>query len=293
MNRHVRLALAPPLAFVTLVVASPGAIGQTREGQPGMFGTGATDRAGQPATMLSPPPAEDPNRARLARFAAAYARARSPRVVVFWNRELTDDLESDREDVTTFASSSRFDNRAHGVEYATRRADHTRVSSSAESSTEGEIRSTSRRVDEGRRASPHDEVVDFDMERGFSDALASGGVRLIDRTAILRSKAVQVGTTNVQTAEALALGDKAELLLEVVPMAGPDEAGTQYRIVARDIASGRIMAQVRSGGRIPIGKMPYVAGERGFVRASPRPPSPLERGRQMAMDVMAALSSSL
>ncbi|WP_144037373.1 hypothetical protein [Sphingomonas sp. TZW2008] len=267
---------------------------QTRGGQPTMMGEGRTERVGQPATMVAPPSPPDPAVTRTAGFAAAYARARSPRIVVFWNRELTDDLDTDREQVTTLSGTTSSNGETHRADYTRRRAGYADMSSSSTEHVEGEIRSTSRRIDKGRRASVHSEAIDFDIERGFCDTLAGAGVRLVDRTAILRAAGLAANTTNVQEAEARGLLDRAELLIEVVPMTDPrTPSGTSYRIIARELSTGRVLARLSSAGRGTAQKMPFVAGTDGFVRATPREASPSELGRRVAIDTMAALSNAL
>lgn len=255
----MRTRLLPLLA---LLLATTPAHGQWRDGRPPMAAPGQGMRAGQPMTMDAPPPAADPDRATIDRFAAAYARAGRPRVALLWNRELTAEVETGREDVTTL-----------NVEREPGRLD-------------AELRSTTRAHDSGARAAASgDEGTDFDMERGLADGLSGAGVRLIDRTAILRTGALGADTTNVQALETRALLGKAEWTLEVVAM-----NDGRWRIVARDLASGQVVARGVSAGRPAVRAMPWVAGERGFVRATAPDAGPYAMGRQIALDAMRALS---
>jgi hypothetical protein len=253
-------ALLPVLLLAAF--ATPAAA-QWREGQqPPMAGGSGAMRAGQPMTMEAPPPAADPDRATIDRFAAAYARSGRPRIAVLWNRELTAEVETGREDVSTLS-----------VERQPGRLD-------------AELRSTTRAQDSGARAAASaDEGVDFDMERGLTDGLSGAGVRLIDRTAILRTAALGADTTNLQSIETRALLGKTDWTLEVVAM-----NDGRWRIVARDLASGQVVARAVSAGRPVPRAMPWVAGEHGFVRATATDAGPYAVGRQIALDAMKALA---
>ncbi|WP_230772258.1 hypothetical protein [Sphingomonas sp. Leaf4] len=275
-----RLSIALMATALTIVPATA----QWRDGQPPMAGN-ATTRSGQPLTLPAPPAAADPARIELARFAAAYAAAGRPRVVVFWNRELTADLDSGREEVTRLHVDG--EQRAEGSrsETAWRRGTDTEVTANGSSRIDAEQVTTTRTLDPGRRAAADDEARDFDIERGFSDALADAGVRLIDRTAILRTTALGNDTANVQSIETRALLGRAEWTLEVVAM-----NDGRRRIVGRDLASGQVVVRAVSAGRPPVGSQPYVAGERGFVRASVAAPGPYAVGRQIALDAMRAIA---
>lgn len=250
------------LPVLLLAAAATPAVAQWRQGQQPMAAPGQGMRAGQPMTMDAAPPAADPDRATIDRFAAAYARAGRPRVVLLWNRELTAEVETGREDVSTLS-----------VEREPGRLD-------------AELRSTTRAHDSGGRAAASgDEGVDFDMERGLADGLSGAGVRLIDRTAILRTGALGADTTNLQAIETRALLGKAEWTLEVVAM-----NDGRWRIVARDLASGQVVARGVSAGRPAPRPMPWVAGEHGFVRATAPDAGPYAVGRQIALDAMKALA---
>jgi hypothetical protein len=226
-----------------------------------MAGGSGAMRAGQPMTMDAPPPAPDAERGTRDRFAAVYARAGRPRVVVLWNRELTAEVETGREDVTTLR-----------VERDPGRPD-------------AELRSTTRALDGGARVAAAGEGADFDMERGLNDALAEAGVRLIDRTAILRTAALGGDTANLQSIETRALLGTTDWTLEVVAM-----NDGRWRIVTRDLASGQVVARGVSAGRPASRAMPWVAGEHGFVRATAPEAGPYATGRQIALDAMQALA---
>lgn len=252
-------ALLPTLLVTAIAIPASA---QWREGQQPATAAPGAMRPGQPMTMEASPPPPDAERGTRDRFAAAYARAGRPRIAILWNRELTAEVETGREDVSTLS-----------VEREPGRLD-------------AELRSTTRALDSGARVAAADEGADFDMERGLNDALAAGGARLIDRTAILRTAALGADTTNLQTVETRALLGKTDWTLEVVAM-----TDGRWRIVARDLSSGQVVARAVSAGRPAPRAMPYVAGERGFVRATAPEAGAYAVGRQIGLDAMRALAT--
>ena len=275
--------LPPALALAALLAATPAAA-QWREGQPPMAGTEPM-RSGQPVTLDAPPPAADPDRVATDRFAAAYVRAGRPRIAILWNRELTADVDTGREEVSTLRVDGRSNANGEMRETLRRRGSLTTANADADHHVDAELRTTTRALDSGARRAAADAGADFDMERGLNDALAAANARLIDRTAILRTMALSGESTNVQALETRALLGKTDWTLEVVAM---DDG--RWRIVARDLSSGRIVARAVSTGRPTPRAMPYVAGERGFVRATAPAAGPYAVGRQIGVDAMKALS---
>lgn len=249
---------------------------------------GSFERPGQPTTMSAQPgwtgaPAS-------AQFASVYARLRAPRVVVLWNREITDDLETDREEVTEFSADSHATASSRERGYNTRRTSNSDIDSDAQSGVRAEVRSSTRRIDHGKRATPLSEAEDFDMERGFVEALSGAGVRLMDRTTIMRATALSDDPANALAVEMRALMGRAEWTIEVTPLSERGETDhARYKIVVRDLSSGTIIAMTASAGQSPPKRMAYVAGPNGFVRATPASQTSVERGRQLADDAMASI----
>jgi hypothetical protein len=256
-----------------------------RAGQPAMAADGAQGRDERAVTLAPSPSAADPARLVTDRFSAAYTRAGRPRIVVFWNRELTDDVASGTEEVTTLSADSNGQASVWQKERPRRRGVDIDAEARADQHLDAELRTRTQRIDAGRRTTPHGEAADFDIERGFTDALAKAGAQLLDRTALLRSGALDSGTGNAQAIETRALLNRADWTLEVVAM-----GNGRWRIVARDVANGRIVAQTASTGQPPTRVMPWIAGERGFVRATPRAVGFYDVGCQLAVDAMLAIA---
>ncbi|HZV09107.1 MAG TPA: hypothetical protein VFF94_05095, partial [Novosphingobium sp.] len=228
-----------------------------------------------------PPPRIDHTGPLIARFTQAYRRAKSPRMVIFWNRALTDDVATSHE----LYARSHTDSQANvqsGYGWA-----------HGDSASNSETRLGISHDDPGRRDTPLAESDDFGLEQGFTDALAQAGVRLVDRTAIMRTGALRGGTWNLQALETRSILAHAELVVEVAPLADGSGGAGSFKVVVRNLASGRLVANVQSRGEPPAQVQPYVAGPSGFVRAAPHEPTPYEAGRQIGLDVMAALAGRL
>jgi len=229
-------------------------------------------REGQPAVERPAPPPPDARLGIRSRFRSAYARANSPKMVIFWNREFTDEVGTGYDLVQT--SDSYVERHGSGV--------------SASSETRLGVRSTT----DNRRESGLSEAGDFDCEQGFQGALGQAGARLVDRTAIMRTTGAARGagaTANVQELETQAILAKADLIIEVTQMGGG--GATAYKVVARDLRRAKILAAFRTNGRPPPAPRRYVAGPNGFELATAGEPSSERIGEQVALELMTRMAS--
>jgi hypothetical protein len=290
MVRSILIATA--LATLgTAVTASA----QYRDGQQPPVGGGGPYRDGQPMVMTPPPPPADPAIGASARFRAAYARAGRPRIVIFWNREFTDDVATKHESYTNLHSRTDVSGQSSsstnvGYGYA-----DTASQGSASSETNASIRSGVDNMTDNRRDSSFSEAEDFDAEASFTSQLQGAGANLIDRTSIMRTTglAKRAGeTSNIQGIETSAILGKADIVLEVVQLADSRKAsGVSFRVIARNVRSGKVVATLSTSARPPVGRMPFVAGSDGrLVRAVAPEPGPQQIGRQLAVETMSALS---
>jgi hypothetical protein len=233
-------------------------------------------RDGQPAVQTPPPPRADPADGIRNRFRSAYVRAKSPRVVVFWNREFTDEVG------TNYDVVARSRSEAHvGYDSAT---------------VESESRLGVERTTDNTRWSGMSEAGDFDAENGFQSALSRAGVNLIDRTSIMRTSgaAKKVGATgNIQELETEAVLGRADIIVEVTQIWSGAADGKSFKIVARDIRRAKVLASFRTSAVPPKGPTRYVAGAHGFEVAQEPAPSASRMGEQAATDLMARLTGSL
>lgn len=246
-------------------------------------------RDNMPEVLQAPPPrpgAAQLNAATTSAFRAAYARRKSPRMVIFWNRQLTDSLSTSYEEWSRF---SLVDGRAVDKTYY---EDGSTVAGARV--VEAEARSgRSAATADGARSVGLPERADWRAAQGFNRTMLAGGARLIDRTLIMRSTALQKGIDrgDTQGVEMSALIGKADLLVEVLQT--PDEgapSGYTFRVDVKDIRSGTLLATVVTQGVPPSGGPGrWVAGPNGYQRERPLPPTIDQVGARVASEVMSAL----
>jgi hypothetical protein len=236
---------------------------------------GATD-----PQVLTPPPLPDFTSqldAAVMQFRSVYVRQGSPRIVIYWNRELTDRLAA-------------WQSERRAVELTTR---------------SNGSRSTAQQVMKFEQARGHDperhalqEGWQWEFQDGFLYPLLRGGVRVVDRAAIQRltvltpSGSAGVEAPDRQAIEMRSLQRHAQLWAEVL-MTPAEESptGVELRVVVKDVMTGAIVAHTTSGA-LGEGGQPsrYVATSRGFERRPGSPPSPRELGARLAMSMMDALA---
>lgn len=279
------------------VTASASA--QYREGQPPVAGQGDLPyRPGQPQTLTPPPPPADPAIGVRSRFRTAYARAGSPRIVIFWNREFTDEVGTKYENYARIDSQTDAASSTRGAAIGGFGVSVAGVDSASTSRTATEIRTGTDRITDNRRGSAYSESVDFDIESAFTSMMGSGGANLVDRTSIMRTTGYRSGagaTSNIQRVETAAILGKADIVIEVVQLDDPRKPdGVSFKVIGRNVRSGKTLVTLNTGARPPQQRMGYVAGPSGgFVRATAPEPGPSDVGRQLAVETMSALSARL
>lgn len=249
-------------------------------------------REGQPEVLTpAPPPPSRIDNARSA-FPGAYARARKPRIMIFWNRNFSDEVTTvyrDRLHIedNRSASGAAFTDRTDYWDGQTNSAD---VSASSRRTLDASV--VTDRVD-----SPNSRVAsqpaDYQLEGAFTDALIGAGAILIDRSVSMRLTALGKDpgdTPNVQTLEAKALTAKADLLLEVQQYAdSAAPSGVGFRVSVRDVRQARIIASFTTTARPETGPAKWVAGRYGFEKATPVAPSLRRVGEQLGAETLSAL----
>jgi len=250
-----------------------------------------TYREGMPEVLQAPPPrpgAGAMDAATASSFRAAYARHKSPRMVIFWNRQLTDSLSTSYEE---WSRVSLVDGRSaeKTVYYDGAEANSARVAVAETRS--GRTASTA----DGQRETGLAERADWRAAQGFNRTMLAGGARLIDRNLIMRSTALRSADKNdAQSVEMSALEGKADLLVEVLQT--PDSSapsGYTFRVDVKDIRSGTLLANVVTQGvPAPSGPGRFVATGSGYQRERPLPPTVDQVGARVASEVMRAMVST-
>lgn len=254
-------------------------------------------REGEPQVIAPPPQAPDPTIAVLARFRGAYARAGSPRIVIFWNREFNDEVSSQYEDHVNEheAESTTGNHLDKSTQGPAGQASHGESSQLRERMAE--TVSGTRRVAVPGRGHMGSEAVDWQRESAFSGALERAGARLADRRMVMRltGMALDAGErANIQDIETRGLSHYAEIVIEVLQTPDPRApGGVSYRVTARDLRNARPLAGLLTAGQPRPRLMPYVAGPNGLERAMPPSPGPSQIGTQLAIELLAALTETM
>lgn len=258
-----------------------------------LIGAGAAPaqqyRANMPEVLDAPPPpagAAQSNMLTTSSFRSAYARQKSPRMVIFWNRQLTDSLSTSYEEWARYTlADGRVVDRTLYSDGSTTVAGR---------GVEAEYRSGRTAVAaDGARSDGLAERADWRAAQGFNRTMLAGGAKLIDRTLIMRATAIdgKVDRSDAQSVEMSALTGKADLLVEVLQT--PDDSapsGYSFRVDVKDIRSGTLLATVVTQGNPPAGGPGrWVAGPNGYQRERPLPPSVDQVGARVATEVMQAL----
>jgi len=192
-------------------------------------------------------------------FPAAYRAAGRPRIVVFWNRQLSDNAASEY-DVVTRGSSEHSGAAVAGRNWA-----------GAHNSSDVTVATGVHRSQEGKRDSTLGERSDWKVETVFTSDLVHAGVALVDRDTIVRVTGRDIADlfANQQANEIKALLGHADIILEVLQTSGRGPLGTAFKVSAKDIRTGRILAQFVTEAAPPERPARWVPGPSGFVRETP------------------------
>lgn len=238
-------------------------------------------RAGVPAVIEpSAPPFPDAD-AISGDFRQAYLAAKKPRIVVLWNRALSDVL------TTSHDTEAKLSNRIVGA----------RVPGAAAIQQDVSVSTQVKRGEEPMRKSGLSEREEWGLEAAFDQPLLASGAVLVDRATSMRiSEKGQAATetSNLQAIETAALQAKANLLVEILITRDPDaETGTAFQVAIKDLSTGTLSQRFVTTAIPESAKRPrYYANERGFA-AVPVAPTADEVGKQLGLETMAALTAHL
>lgn len=174
-------------------------------------------------------------------FAKVYAAKGTPRIAVFFNRALSDDVREWRSNARLSVTRER-----------------TKVQEEAGKETKqtatvgGAAVAIEQPADAGARPSP-DEQWMWAFEDGFIQPLLDAKVKVVDRATIVRLAAAKEGRrTDVpsvapKTIEVNALKDSADLFVEILVSRSPSSLyGYEFKASAKEVKTGQIVANVTS-----------------------------------------------
>lgn len=198
--------------------------------------------AGETGMMAQPQRGEAVDVAAVVRrFGAAYAAQQSPRVIVYFNRELSADVREwvSAERVAIEAESRERRSGPDGDSRTDRRG--------------GAAVSRQYATPDGGRVGPG-ELWMWEFEQAVSDMLLDARVTLVDRALAMRRQGAEADSVigNPGSARALemeALASHADLLVEVwVARSSDSPIGYEFRAQAKEIATGRLVTMVTTWG---------------------------------------------
>ena len=263
------------------------------------------NRQGQPP-VLTPVPTPEPTvvmqvevpapQTRDA-FRAAYRRAGSPRLAVFWNRVFSDrlrDMEaSDRVVLETSRTKA-----SGGADKTFSERQTGRVVVKAES-----------RTDTGSRSSPVTEIGEFRFQVGYLQPLIRAGANVIDRATIMRITDAErrlqdsaVPLDDRQLIEITALRDHADLLIQItLSPSAESKTGVFFHVTILEVKTGRIRASFFHDGTFPRppkppGQKVWKAVRGGYIQITKEPKTVEPKvdlewmGRVLSGETMVALS---
>lgn len=285
-ERTPRGMVPPPARIET-----PATVGGDEQGY---VGTPADERA---AGAGAPSDA-----ATIAAFRSAYARGGSPRMAIYFNRELSDEVrewipgDHTRAEVTMKESV-----RAYGHASG---AGHAGMSAESSASYTAETRSKRAVGMTGLRDDPR-ESWKWEFEDAITAAFLEANANVVDRAVIFRQTARQSpqsagfeGNISTSLNEMSALQKYADVLVEMKVSRSPrSHFGYVFRATAKHVRTGRILGSAYIDGsdeRARLVTYRYVASERGYTR---RPVADgmgvNEVSRELAVKLMRSLTGQI
>jgi hypothetical protein len=214
------------------------------------------------------------------RFRQAYAARKSPRIMVFWNRELDDHASS------TGNVETRIERRDVGVGVA--------VPGAIVWGQDRDVTIRSRVAEpETTRRPDFAEPSKWAFEASFSQAFSEAGVNFIDRSLAIRTTdhaSKKTGAADQARGEMAGVAGTADLLMEVLATRDPrSPVGTAFKVTVKQISSGRVLANVVTLALPPERTSTgYAATKHGFVPVT-QPVTVDLVGRRLAVETMVGL----
>ncbi len=233
--------------------------------------------------------------ATLAAFRSAYQRAGSPRLAVYFNRELSEEV---REWIP--GAQQRIQVQVeHAVSGQSLATGPVTAQQSAQASTEIQSRYYVGKT--GYRADPG-ELWMWQFEDAITTRFLDGNARVVDRAVIFRQMARlqpqpgMDGTESTSLNEIAALDSFADILVEMRIAPARGSAGYNFRATAKEMKSGRILASAIVGGanRRWGASGRYVATPNGYeLQESVEDPAVEAVAHELTLKLMAAMTPRL
>lgn len=209
-------------------------------------------------------------------FRKAYQRAGQPRLAIYFNRELSDDVEEWKTPVRIEQAVTNRKGELMQAETAV----HLRADTA------------------NRRVNPPETRL-WAFEDGFHSTFLAERAKLVDRRLMLRLAAAKrpedaKSAVAVRHVEIDAFKGYADVLVEVLIQRNTGApSGYNFKAQATSVKNAQILAMVNASDIEPA-QGRYVAGPNGYERASSSDPEYIKSiGQQLAQRLMAALATGL
>ena len=246
-------------------------------------------RDGQPSVIAPPPPAAfDDGESVIKAFRARYKQAREPKLALFWNRELTDNI-AQRTARRSSSQASKSESVASASGFTEGRSEKFEQTSATTVNVVETIDDNTHPILDSRS--------DALLRTAFVSVLQRGGAHLVDRALMLRTESSNAAAgIDAQTNEMRGLKGRAGWLLEVLLVADVRAPlGHAFKVSVKDIEHGTLITEIYTLALPPVrdaGRMMPINGV-GFMRAPPPAPSVADVGHTLGVELLARLSQTL
>lgn len=228
------------------------------------------------------------------RFSAAYKLKDQPRIAIFLNRSLSDEVREWHVDQRTVVSGN-------GSITSTRETKHT----FREDTMTGPLSvSEQRKIDiGGNRINPQEQIL-WPFEDGFMQPFLRAGAKLIDRATIMRLSALKEAEqknagydpVSAKKVEMSSLVDKADIFIEVLISRTPfAPGGYEFKASAKEVKTGRIIANATSlnWDKERLEKKKIIATSSGYkISKETELPEMKDLSRDLAIDLMNSITNT-
>jgi hypothetical protein len=242
--------------------------------------TSAGDLPGETGVMAQPEAAAEVDVDKVVRdFAAAYAAQQSPRVMVFFNRELSAEVQE-------WVASERI-----AIEGQSRE-----VKGGERTDRSGGVAISRQYANsDGGRVGPGERWM-WEFEQAIADLLLDARVNLIDRAVVMRRQAASgdemLGNaqTSARTLEMQALDQYADVLMELwVVRSSESPVGYEFRAQVKDLKTGRLITTVTTfGDGVDEPRRVYAASSTGY-QAYEELPTVEDAAQALGVELMESL----
>jgi hypothetical protein len=248
---------------------------------------------GEPV-LPAPAPVVEDDRPAVGAFAQRYWAHKSPRIVLFWNREMSDETERKKVLTETTESADRYSE--------TETTDVTNSDSGQNKLRELEgfkknvtVKKTSEEAQDDNQREGLSEKTEFLLRKAVMDKLAAAGVRFIDRAMMIRTTALHQGYIEAQTAETHGLLNQADWLMEVLLVPDGDAPlGYGFRVALKNPRTSSVLSEFYTSA-LPVIRQQrrFVARHGGFEREPPRQATLYDVADALSRDILREFEQSL